>query len=362
MPQTLIGLMSGTSLDGVDAVLVQFDPRIRLLQTEHMAYGAGLKKDLLALLHSGPDELHRSALITNQITDLYAECIAKLLARTNFTHTDISAIGCHGQTVRHKPELGYSLQLMNGARLAEATHIPVICDFRSRDIAAGGQGAPLVPAFHRLVFGSHQEHRCIINIGGIANITDLPIDEISAGFDCGPGNALMDEWTQKHRGEDFDRDGQWASQGKVLAPLLETWLAHEFFHHPPPKSSGRDTFNLHWALQFCNGLEAAVDIQATLLELTVRSICQALQSYCQGVKSIFICGGGARNKTLMHRLTQLCPLQKVQSTSALGIDEQWVEALAFAWLALQNLNQRPANVAALTGARGERILGAIYPA
>lgn len=365
MPDTFIGLMSGTSLDGIDAVIARFDAPGNppaLVHSHFQPFQPQLRDCLLALNEPGRDDLHRAAVSANQLAHAYAAAIRTLLAQAGLATRDITAIGCHGQTVRHRPDAGYTTQLVNGALMAELTGITVICDFRSRDIAAGGQGAPLAPAFHLHAFGAASEHRAVVNIGGIANITYLPPGGIGAGFDCGPGNALMDEWITAHLGRPYDDNGAWAATGTVLPKLLNTLLAHEFFARKPPKSTGRDTFNLAWVRRALTGSEAAADVQATLLALTAEGIATGVERHGSDAAAVFVCGGGAHNHALMARLALRLPNQRVANTSAIGVDADWVEALAFAWLARQTLLREPGNVPAVTGARGSRILGAIYPA
>jgi anhydro-N-acetylmuramic acid kinase len=365
VPDIFIGLMSGTSLDGIDAVIARFDSgngTPALVHSHYQPFQPLLRDALLALNEPGSDELHRAAVSANQLAHAYAAAIRTLLAQAGLRARDITAIGCHGQTVRHRPDAGYTTQLVNAALLAELTSITTICDFRSRDIAAGGQGAPLVPAFHLHAFGSATEHRSVVNIGGIANITDLPPGSVAAGFDCGPGNALMDEWTAANLGRAYDDNGAWAASGVVAPQLLDTLLAHEFFTRPPPKSTGRDTFNLAWVRRSLSGTEAAADVQATLLALTARSIAQGVQKHCAAAQAVFVCGGGAHNGALMAQLAKLMPDKLVANTHVIGVDADWVEALAFAWLARQTMLREPGNVPSVTGAKGPRVLGAIYPA
>lgn len=368
MPDRYIGLMSGTSLDGIDAVIARFgsdnghDYSPLLVHSHYQPFQTLLRDALLSLNEPGQDELHRAAICANQLAHAYAAAIRTLLAQAGVATSDITAIGCHGQTVRHRPNAGYTTQLVNAALLAELTGITTISDFRSRDIAAGGQGAPLVPAFHLHAFGSATEHRAVVNIGGIANITDLPPGGIGAGFDCGPGNALMDEWITANLNRAFDDNGTWAASGVVNPTLLNTLLAHEFFSRPPPKSTGRDTFHLAWVRNALSGDLIAADVQATLLALTVEGIAQGVERHCTGAQSLFVCGGGAHNNTLMSRLAVRLPHHRVANTSLIGVDADWVEALAFAWLARQTILHEPGNVPGVTGARGPRVLGAIYPA
>ncbi len=355
--------MSGTSLDGIDTALVEFsNGQVQLKGKHYQAYGQPLKDALLALHHPANNELHQAQLTSNELARHYAAAAAVLLKKNNITPNQVRAIGCHGQTIRHRPEHGYTLQLGNAALLAELTGITVISDFRSRDIAAGGQGAPLVPAFHDKVLRHPNIHCVIVNIGGISNLTDLPPDHPTTGFDCGPGNLLMDAWCMQHLGKPFDDRGTWAATGKVLPALLEQMLNEPFFDLPPPRSSGRDLFNMAWLHDKLQGSERAEDVQATLLELTCRTIAQAIQQHCVGAKEVYLCGGGAHNPTLHNRLAALLPDSTVQTTNVLGVDGDYLEAIAFAWLAQQTLHGQAANLPAVTGARHSCILGAIYPA
>lgn len=362
MSRLFIGLMSGTSLDGIDAVVGSFDDGPRLLHSHYQAFDPGLRDALLGLQVSGADEIHRGAMAAIQLSQAYAAAVRTLLAQASLAPGDIAAVGCHGQTVRHRPDAGYTTQLVNAALLAELTGITVVCDLRSRDIAAGGQGAPLVPAFHRQLFHSAHEHRAIVNIGGIANITDLPAAGTVTGFDCGPGNVLMDEWISATLGAAYDRDGAWAATGRVLPILHKYLILNDFFGLTPPKSTGREQFSLTWVRHAISGNERPQDVQATLLELTAHSIAQAIGEYCAGAAAVYVCGGGAHNRMLMARLKALLAGRRVADTHALGLDPDWVEALAFAWLARQTLLRAPGNLPEVTGAKGPRILGAIYPA
>jgi anhydro-N-acetylmuramic acid kinase len=362
MPELYVGLMSGTSLDGIDAAIADFSGGIRLLHKHYQPFQPKLRDSLLELHDEGRNELHRAAVIANELSYAYAAATRTLLAQAGIEPAQIAAIGCHGQTVRHQPDAGYTLQLVNGALLTELTGITVVCDFRSRDIAAGGQGAPLVPAFHHALFHDAGRHRVIVNIGGISNLTDLPAQDDVTGFDCGPGNMLLDAWIMDCMGKSFDENGMWAAQGNVLPELLEALLAHDFFRLPPPKSTGRETFNLAWVKRNCSGTEAAADVQATLLELTAASITRAIHDHCPGAEEIFVCGGGARNQTLIGRLRELLQGMTLDVTDAQGVDAEWLEALAFAWLARQTMSGKPGNLPGVTGAKGTRVLGAIYPA
>lgn len=351
--------MSGTSLDGIDAVLVDFQHNTpELLCRYYLPYAPAFRKDLLALHEPADNELHRSQLIANQIATLYAQAIDGLLAQSS--RTNIKAIGCHGQTIRHRPEHGYTIQLVNAAKLAELTGITVVSDFRSRDIAAGGQGAPLVPAFHDNVLRHPNIHRVIVNIGGISNLTNLPPGKDTSGFDCGPGNLLMDAWCLQHKGTPYDENGEWAATGRVIPELLSCLQAEPFFTQPPPKSSGRDLFNMTWLQAHLQGDEAPEDVQATLTELTASTIARALCTYCTGAEEIYLCGGGARNLTLKSRLKTLLPACTVLTTNDAGVDADYLEAIAFAWLAQQTLDKVPANLPRVTGAAHPCILGAIY--
>ena len=367
-----IGLMSGTSLDGIDAVLAKIGPNGETSTQAAVSapFSPELRKTLFELQTPGANELHRENQAGNALSLAYAEAVSQLLKRENLKPTDITAIGAHGQTIRHQPLLGdmaYTHQTLNAALLAEKTGIDVVADFRSRDLAAGGHGAPLVPAFHAQQFTS-SENVAILNIGGIANLTLLPISGAVTGFDCGPGNMLMDAWIAKHQGNALDESGNWALQCKANEALLKKMLSDSFFKKAPPKSTGRDDFHLNW-LQEKMGEDdhPAEDVQATLLHLTAYSALEALVSHAPQTQKLIVCGGGARNNALMNllkvkaqRLFQQ-PLEIITSDAA-GIDPQLVEGLAFAWLAWAHKEKRPANLPAVTGAKGPRILGACYPA
>lgn len=355
--------MSGTSVDGVDAVLADFSVQpCRTLSHAHVAFAAELKSALNALQQSGDDELHRAALAANDLMDACAAAVSAVLTAAGISASEVAAIGAHGQTVRHHPELGYTTQISNPARLVEATGATVVADFRSRDVAAGGQGAPLAPAFHAALFGRSDRHRAVVNIGGIANVTDLPSEGTVRGFDTGPGNTLLDAWCERSTGAAFDREGAWGAGGKIIEPLLDTLSAEPYFAMQPPKSTGRDRFNLAWLRRHAKSSYAPVDVQRTLISLTARTIASAISSYATGATEVLICGGGARNKSLMTELRLLLAPRRVETTEAEGIPVDQVEALAFAWLAREALAGRPGNIAAVTGARGARVLGAIYPA
>jgi anhydro-N-acetylmuramic acid kinase len=363
--------MSGTSLDGVDGVLVDFSPqRPHVLGHITAPFPDSLKQELLRLNASGPDELHRAALAANALIRVYADVVAQLMRTCQVNASRICAVGAHGQTVRHQPQLfdgtGYTLQLNQPALLAELTGIDVVADFRSRDVAAGGQGAPLVPPFHQAFFGHLSGVSCVLNIGGISNITvlngDAP-DEV-IGFDCGPGNALMDAWCLTHTGAPYDDKGSWANGGAVHAGLLQHLLNDPFFALAPPKSTGRDLFNGRWQEEKLSGFMnlPPQDVQATLTELTARSCADCVTQFAPGCERLIVCGGGALNSHLMARLQALLPNCAVASSEGFGLPALQVEATAFAWLAKQCIERKTASLKSVTGARGARILGAIYPA
>ncbi|WP_326538997.1 anhydro-N-acetylmuramic acid kinase [Pseudorhodoferax sp.] len=376
MPAPLLyaGLMSGTSMDGVDGVLASFDPAtqrpLHVLAHAHRGFADKLAAELLALNTAGPDELHRAALAGNRLMQVYAEVVAELLARATCVPMQVSAVGAHGQTVRHRPQAfggpGYTLQLANGALLAELCGITTVCDFRSADLAAGGQGAPLVPAFHAGSFAASGEDVAVLNVGGIANLTLLPADDRAPvrGFDTGPGNVLLDLWCREKLGCTFDAGGALAARGTVQPALLRGLLDEPFFALPPPKSTGRDLFHAEWlAGRLAKATELApTDVLATLAELTVHSVVDALTTQMPSVRRLLVCGGGAFNTHLMRRWQALLPAVAVQTTAAAGIAPDQVEALAFAWLAACRMNGRPASLPAVTGARGPRVLGAVYAA
>ncbi|BDE69600.1 anhydro-N-acetylmuramic acid kinase [Delftia lacustris] len=371
-----IGLMSGTSLDGVDGVLVDFAEGTQVLWHASRGFDAALRAELLALnTPEGRDELHRAALAANALARSYAEVVRELLQATGLAPAQIAAIGAHGQTVRHRPQMfdgtGYTLQLNSPALLAELSGVAVVADLRSRDVAAGGQGAPLVPAFHQGVFGRPGETVLVLNIGGIANLSVLAGDGTVLGFDCGPGNALMDGWCQTHTGQPYDDGGQWAATGQVLPALLDRLLAEPFLQQPPPKSTGRDLFHADWLAGHLSASAASAtsaadarpaEVQATLTEFTARACASAVQRFGRGGGELLVCGGGAFNTQLMQRIAALLPGVAVDTTAARGLPPQQVEAAAFAWLARQALLGLPGNLPAVTGARGPRILGAIHPA
>jgi anhydro-N-acetylmuramic acid kinase len=355
--------MSGTSLDGIDTALLDLSGSTpKLLATHYQAYPAALKVTLLALHHPTRNELHRAQMMANELAHCYAEATHMLLLAAKINAKQVRAIGCHGQTIRHRPEAGYTLQLGNAALLAELSGITVVSDFRSRDIAAGGQGAPLVPAFHHKMLRHPDTHRVIVNIGGISNLTNLPPGQPTSGFDCGPGNLLMDAWINLHLGQSYDKDGAWAASGVIIPALLQSLLEEPYLRAPPPKSCGRDLFNMRWLEKKLHGKEAPADVQATLLALTGHAISDAIEQYCSDAEEIYLCGGGAHNRALVGYLNEALPNCRIQLTDRLGIGADWLEAIAFAWLAQQTLQGRCANLPEATGAHHPCILGAIYQA
>jgi anhydro-N-acetylmuramic acid kinase len=371
MSQLYVGLMSGTALDGVDGVLVDFTaPRPVVLGHFSNSFPAALRQDLLDLNGEGANELHRAALAANGLARVYASVVTQLLSGAGVAASRVRAIGAHGQTVRHRPQqfdgTGYTIQLNQPALLAELTSIDVVADFRSRDVAAGGQGAPLVPPFHQAFFGHLPGCNGVLNIGGISNVTLLNADqpETVLGFDCGPGNALMDAWCLRHTGAAFDDQGDWAAGGTVHEGLLRILLNEPFFTLTPPKSTGRDLFNLPWLHTKLTGYEgvSAQDVQATLAELTARTCTSCLQHFAPASERLIVCGGGALNLHLMRRLQALLPACAVASSDAFGLPAMQVEATAFAWLARQCVERKSTSLKSVTGAQGARILGAVYPA
>jgi len=352
--------MSGTSLDGADAVVADFgNGSIAVRGFASVDYPAVLRDELLALNSSGFNEIERGATAAIQLARLYAEAIGLALAKSGAKQGDIAAIGCHGQTIRHRPKLGYTIQLNNPALLAELTGCDVVSDFRVRDIAAGGQGAPLVPAFHDGVFRATDHTRVVVNIGGIANITILAPGAPAWGFDCGPGNCLMDLWTAQHGRGLFDRDGVWSASGSVNPGLLTRMLHEPYFQLPPPKSTGRDLFNAAWLAAHVPPGDAPENVQATLMQLTVRGIADDVVRQAAGARTLLVCGGGAQNPVLMRELARALPDIDVASTDICGVPPQQVEALAFAWLARQFMERADINLTRTTGARHPVPLGCL---
>lgn len=359
-----LGVMSGTSLDGLDIALIHQNSRPTLLAHHYIPMPDTLRAELLALCSPGPDELARAAVAEQRWVELAADGIHALLQREGLSAGNIRAIGSHGQTVRHEPARGFTVQIGNPALLAELTGIDVVADFRSRDVAAGGQGAPLVPAFHEALFERDDQPKAVLNVGGFSNLSLIEPGQPLRGFDCGPGNVLLDAWIGKNLGEAFDRGGNWAASGQPNDALLGALLSDPYFATFGPKSTGRELFNLAWLERHLTTRTELVpaNVQRTLLELTARSIVDSLQQAQRDTTELLVCGGGAHNDTLMRRLQELLPDCRVASTASLGVPPDWVEAMAFAWLAHCCLERIPANRPSVSGAKGPRILGAIYPA
>jgi anhydro-N-acetylmuramic acid kinase len=376
MTSLFIGLMSGTSLDGIDGVVVDFAATtglgpVRVLAHAKRPFAATHRAELAALNRTGEGEIHRAALAANALAREYAALVETLCANASLAPDRIAAIGCHGQTVRHRPGefdgIGYTVQINAPALLAELTGIDVVADFRSRDVAAGGQGAPLVPAFHRALFGRADATVAVLNLGGIANLTVLGADGATTAFDCGPANTLLDLWSERSSGRAFDADGVAAARGAVDSRLLDALLAEPYFALAPPKSTGLDLFNAQWLDARLDAADARArlrpdDIQATLAELTVRVVADAWRRQADGAAELIVCGGGAFNADLMRRLGRLLAPIPVLASGSRGLPADQVEAAAFAWLARAFVDRVPGNVPTATGAAGPRILGALYPA
>jgi len=368
-----VGLMSGTSMDGVDAVLADFAPHggrpLRVLAHSHRPFDSALAAELLALNSPGGNELHRAALAANALARHYAQAVDEVLDAANVRRDAVVAVGAHGQTVRHRPGefdgVGYTQQLNQPALLAELCGIDVVCDFRGRDVAAAGQGAPLAPAFHRVMFGSSGETRGVLNLGGIGNLTVLRPDGTTLGFDCGPGNALMDHWCARQTGRPFDDGGAWAASGKVLETLLGRLLSDPYFASAPPKSTGRDLFNAPWLESNLRAAGAAgarpEDVQATLAEFTAAVCANDLGRCAPDATELIVCGGGAFNRHLLQRLAARANGVRVLASSERGLPPTQVEGCAFAWLARAFVRRDALALGSITGARGPRVLGALYP-
>jgi anhydro-N-acetylmuramic acid kinase len=363
-----IGLISGTSLDGIDAVLVEStDSTPKLLNASHTPYEESMQKGLRRLCQPGDNEIDQLGELDRQVATAFAQSVHGLLAESDLEAREISAIGSHGQTVRHRPmaEHPFTLQIGDPNTLAELTGITTVSDFRRRDMAVGGQGAPLVPAFHQAVLQRSDRDRIALNLGGIANITCLPKKDSGAviGFDTGPANTLMDGWIRKHLGKQYDNNGDWAKEGKIISPLLDDLLRDAYFKQAYPKSTGTEYFNLSWLeSQLADGHYQAVDVQRTLAELTAVTVTQAIEETGFSAAEVLVCGGGAHNSHLMHRLQQRLPNASVRSSAEAGLEPDWVEATAFAWLAQRTLSGLAGNLPSVTGAKREVILGGIYPA
>jgi anhydro-N-acetylmuramic acid kinase len=363
-----LGLMSGTSADGIDAALVQFPEAggCRFVFGHTHPWDPALRAELIGLGEGGAiGSLDALGRIDAAIGITFAEAANALLRLSGVERSQVRAIGSHGQTVRHRPlaDPAFTMQLGDANRIAEATGITTVADFRRRDVAAGGHGAPLMPAFHLAMLGTAGEDRAILNLGGIANLTLIPRDGVPRGFDTGPANALMDAWCQRHRGVPFDADGAFAASGQVDEALLAQWLAEPWFALPPPKSTGREQFHLDWAqAAMGDGQHAAADVQATLLELTAATVADALRTHLPGAARVLVCGGGVRNPQLLRRLASRLPGVVIESSAVHGLDPDYLEAMGFAWLAQRTLDGLPGNLPSVSGARGPRILGAIHPA
>jgi anhydro-N-acetylmuramic acid kinase len=366
MAELFIGLMSGTSADGIDAVLMSFDPAPRILATHYSTYPDSVKERVRRIMlgqHSG-DPLDEAGTLDSELGELFGAAVLKLLEHSRTEPKDVRAVGSHGQTVRHRPRQAhpFTTQIADPNIIAARTGITVVADFRRRDVALGGQGAPLLPAFHQVAFGSGKEDRLVLNTGGIANITLLPAAGGVLGFDTGPANVLMDLVCREELRKPFDESGKLAATGKVDAALLASMLQEPYFGLPAPKSTGPELFNRAWLDKHLAGRKLATqDLLATLAELTARTVAEAALQHSSGIKQVYVCGGGANNAHLLARLAAQLPGATVESTAALGIDPAWVEAAGFAWLAYRTINKQPGNLPAVTGAGRQTVLGAIYP-
>ncbi|HEY3644842.1 MAG TPA: anhydro-N-acetylmuramic acid kinase [Gammaproteobacteria bacterium] len=367
MADRYIGLMSGTSADGIDAVLMEFEPRPRILASHYSTYPDSVKECTRRIMlgQHGGDPLDEAGTLDSELGGLFAAAVLALLEESNTDPKSVRAVGSHGQTIRHRPRQNhpFTTQIADPNIIAARTGISVVADFRRRDIALGGQGAPLLPAFHQVAFGSDAEDRLVLNTGGIANITLLPAKGEVRGFDTGPANVLMDIVSRDELKKPFDEAGKVAASGTLDAALLASMLQEPYFTMPAPKSTGPELFNRPWLDKHLAGRKLATkDLLATLAELTARTVAEAALRYSSGVKHVYVCGGGANNAHLLARLEAQLPGAKVQSTAAIGIDPAWVEAAGFAWLAYRTINHQPGNLPAVTGAGKYAVLGAVYPA
>ncbi len=360
-----IGLMSGTSLDGVDAVLVRFEPALKIEFARTYDLPTTLVKTLLALSQTEAQiHLDAAGRLDTELGQCFAAIVQQCLNDANVNNDAVTAIGSHGQTLRHAPSGAhpFTMQLGDAHIIAEQCGIDTVADFRRRDVAAGGQGAPLVPAFHAAVFSKPDEERAVLNIGGIANLTLLHSDGQVRGFDTGPGNGLMDAWCRLHLGKNYDANGEFAATGQINAELLQACLSDAWFGLSPPKSTGRDQFNLAWLQASMPGLSIApADVQATLTALTAHTIADALKKEMPSCQRVLVCGGGSHNPVLMQHLRELLASIQIDTTEAHGLHPDYVEAAAFAWLARETMAKRPGNLPAVTGAKGLRVLGVVYP-
>lgn len=366
-----VGLISGTSADGIDAALVRFENNhVELLLGRTYAWDESLRERLVALGQGGEAQsLDEIGTLDVQIAEAFSTATRKLLAEAGITTDQVRAVGSHGQTVRHRPEGArfngqhpFTWQLGDGNLIAERTGIATVADFRRRDVAAGGHGAPLLPALHAALLHSADEDRAVLNLGGIANFTLLPAQGLVRGFDTGPANCLLDAWCLRHTGQAYDAGGAFAAQGRVDAELLARLLDDPWFMLPPPKSTGREHFHLDWVDARLTGSLAPADVQATLLELSAITIADALQAHQPGTRRVLACGGGVHNPRLLAAIAGHLPDATVESTARHGVDPDFVEAMGFAWLARQTLSGLPGNLPSVSGALGPRVLGAIYPA
>ena len=368
-----IGLMSGTSVDSIDAVALQFGhDEVNICGTCSYPIPRAVKTSIFSLSEQNEISIELLCKTDTQLGELFSQAAIELMISCSIKPKQIAAIGSHGQTIRHAPpgqhQIPYSKQIGDPNIIAARTGCMVVADFRRADIAHGGQGAPLVPAFHEQIFRHRHRHRAIVNIGGIANITSLPKDQACIGFDTGPGNTLIDGWCKTHLGSDFDENGEWGATGVVSKPLLKNLKSHPFFALPSPKSTGRETFNLNWLdtqLKQCDTPSKPIsseDVQASLCTLTAQTIGDSIHSLETRVDEVFVCGGGAKNSFLMSLLQDHLSGVPVETTESLGIDPEWVEAAAFAWLAMRRIDNLPGNVPAVTGANCDAVLGGIFGA
>jgi len=368
MSEYYVGLMSGTSIDAVDVVLAQIDEQeIKIVAAHTHTIPINIKQSIFDLCQPGENEIDRMGQLDHQLGSLFAEAANRLIEQSNINPKQIKAIGSHGQTIRHRPDSDhpFTLQIANPALICQLTNITTVADFRRADMAAGGQGAPLVPAFHDALFSHETKDRVILNIGGMANISILPADENIAvsGFDTGPGNVLLNAWIGEHKQQPYDENGTWSSSYTYDENLLGHLLSHPYFKKHPPKSTGRETFDLAWIKEVLNGLQGTIKpgkVQSTICELTARSIVDAIKNHAPNTNEILVCGGGAHNRDLVSRIENQTQIT-VKLTDDFGINADYVEAAAFAWFARQTLHMVPANLPSVTGAKHPVILGAIYP-
>lgn len=364
MSDFFVGLMSGTSMDGIDAALVEFDDTsLNIINTTSHRYPEDLREQLLAAIQMPLDqEISNAGVLDHMVGDLFAEATLALLKNADIDAAQVTAIGSHGQTLRHQPKADppFSLQIGDAQRIADRTGLRTIADFRSADIAAGGEGAPLAPFFHEWLFRVPDKTRCVLNIGGVANVTVLSGDQETIGFDTGPGNSLMDAWTRKHNSQPFDRDGRWAETGNVNEDLLLQFMSDPYFAFAPPKSTGFEHFNLNWIEGHHLAVVEPVDVQATLCQLTAKTVADAIQDYAPETSELLVCGGGIHNPVLCRKIEERLPDIALDSTASAGLDPDWVEAVAFAWLAKRHLEGLPGNLPSVTGADRSVILGKLF--